>query len=253
MTRLLAVIAVALALPGAAQGKEITALSVCGPTGCEEIDLAGFGHNDPIVGVAGNGDWPPPSDFLRIDFTVDGQKGAFSVFYEPDSGLVSVEGLAHSTEWARLAPPIATAVRRAAKRLEAFPAPRVTGVKVGERTVAGDASSYIALLTVEGPYVLPKTEKNAEGIRFETVHENPWTRDSILFYSEDGLIMRGGTFIKLPGDLAADVAAARALHDRPAGRATLPWIAIGTALAGLLFLLSIGFRRAPEGRAAPVH
>ena len=251
MKRLLALIAVALALPAAAQAKEINALVLCGPTSCEDVDVAGFGHNDPIAGASATQDGPPPSDFLRLDFTVDGQEAAFSVFYEPDSGLVSVEGLAHSLEWAPLAPPIAIAVKEAAKRLETFPAPRVTGVKVGARTVKGDASSYLALLTVEGPFALPKTKRDAEGIRFVTDHPNPWTRNSILFYPEDEVILREGTFVKLPAGLAADIAAARPLGTG-GDETSIPWLPIAVALLGAALLVALFLRTRTARRRALV-
>jgi hypothetical protein len=251
MKTLLAVIAVALALPAAAQAKEINALVLCGPASCEDVDVADFGHNDPIAGASATQDGPPPSDFLRLDFTVDGQEAAFSVFYESDSGLVAVEGAAHSLEWARLAPPIAAAVKQAAGRLEPFPAPRVTSVKVGARTVKDDPSSYLALLTVEGPFALLKTNRDAVGIRFVTDHPNPWTRNSILFYPEDGVIMREGTFVKLPTGLAADIEAARPLGTG-ANRTSIPWLPIAFAILGAALLFALFLRTRTARRRAVV-
>jgi hypothetical protein len=250
MKRLLAVFFAALALPAAAQAKEINALAVCGADACEDVDMAGFGHRDPIAGDSATADGPPPSDFLRIDFTVDGQVGAFTVFYEPNSGLVAIESRPGTVEWARLEPRIATAVKDAAKRLEPFPAPRVTGVRVGEEAVQGDPGSYLGLLTLEGEYVLPKTSRDAKGIRFETLDPNPWTAVTVLYYPEDDVIFRRGTFVKLPVGLAADIRAARGLGT--GGGTTVPWLPIGVALAGAALLVALFVRTRTARRRALV-
>jgi hypothetical protein len=256
MKRLLAALVVVLALPAAAQAKEINALAVCGPDACEDVDMTGFGHHDPIAGDSATQAGPPASDFLRIDFTVDGQAGAFSVFYEPRSGLVALEGRPGHVEWARLDPRIATAVKDAAKRVETFPAPRVTGVSVGDREVAGDPSSYLPLLTLEGAFVLPKTNEDAVSIQFEATDPNPWTEATILYYPRDEVILRGGTFVKLPGGLAADIQAARALGTASGGT-TVPWLPIGVALAGAVLLVAVfvqtkvGRRRALVAASVP--
>ncbi len=246
MKTVLAALVVVLVLPAAAQAKEINALAVCGPNSCEDVDMAGFGHRDPIAGDSTTQDGPPPSDFLRIDFTVDGQKAAFSVFYEAGSGLVALEGRPGHVEWARLDPRIATAVKDAAKRVESFPAPRITGVSVGDREVAGDPSSYLPLLTLEGAFILPKTNEDAVSIRFEATDPNPWTQASIAYYPRDEVILRGGTFVKLPNALAADIQAARTLGTGGGGT-TVPWLPIGVALAGAVLLIAL-FLRTRAGR-----
>ena len=250
MKWLLAVIVAALALPAAAQAKEVDALAVCGPDACEDVDLAGFGHRDPIAGDSATSDGPPPSDFLRIDFTVDGQAAAFSVFYVPRSGLVALEGRPGHVEWARLDPRIAPAVKEAATGLETFPAPRVTGVRVGDRNVQDDPASYLPLVTLEGPFVLPKTNEDAVPISFEAADPNPWTQASILYYPQDEVILRGGTFVKLPDVLAADIRAARALGG--GGGTAVPWLPIGVALAGAALLVALFLRTRTTRRRALV-
>jgi hypothetical protein len=251
MKRLLVVIAVALALPAAAQAKEINGLAVCGPDSCDDVDMGGFGHGDPVAGDSATDAGPPPSDFLRVDFTVDGHAAAFSVFYEPESGLVAIEGRPGHVEWARFDPRIATAVKDAAKRVEHFPAPRVTGVRVGDKKVEGNPSSYLPLLTLEGPFVLPKTNEDALSIRFEATDPNPWTKASILYYPDDDVILRGATFVKLPSDLAADIAAARPLGTGGDGT-SIPWLPIGVALLGAALLVAVFLRTRTARRRALV-
>lgn len=228
----------ALALPAAAQAKEINALAVCGATSCVDVDLAGFGHRDPIAGDSATADGPPPSDFLRIDFTVDGQARAFMVFYEPRSGLVALEGRPGHVEWARLDPRVAPAVKDAAKRVQPFHAPTLTAVRIGAKALA-DPGRYEALLTVEGRDVLPKTTRDAEVVYLEADVPNPWTEMQLLYYSDDDVLLRNGSFVKLPGPLVAELE----------GRAgtSLPWIPIGTVFAGAALLLVL-FLRTKTGR-----
>src|SRR3954469_18654562 len=149
MRRLLLVVLAALVLPAAAQAKEITGLAVCGPSECEDADISGFGHAAPFGGDA-NG--PSPGRFYRLDLSVDGES-AGPLFYEPVTGLAAREDRPGIWVWSRLAPPLATATKEAAKRVEAFPPPRVTGARVGSKRVPDDSSTYVALLRVDGPPV----------------------------------------------------------------------------------------------------
>ena len=225
-------VVVALALPPAAQAKELTGLAVCGPESCERAEIAGFGHGDPFKGVAAN---PPPSQFLRLDFYSDVDAAGFSVFYEPVSGLVATQGQFRRLEWARLAPPLATAVKEAARHVEPFSAPRVTGVRIGARRVTGDPSSYLLLLAVEGPSIAPKTASEGLPIVIETADPNPWTLPGLVYHPDDDVLQRSWTLVKLPAELAADIEAGRSLGPR-AGGTNVPWLPVGVAVAGLLAL-----------------
>jgi len=52
MRAVLPVVLAALLMPAAAQAKEITGLSVCGPSGCEEANVAGFGPREGVAAWA---------------------------------------------------------------------------------------------------------------------------------------------------------------------------------------------------------
>jgi len=252
MRRLLLVIVAALTLPAAAHAKEITGLAVCGPADCEEADVSGFGHDAPF---GGDSVGPPPGRFYRLQLEVDGQTDAFGgLYYAPVSGLVAREDRPGVFVWSRLAPPLASAVKEAAKRVEPFAAPRVTGARVGGKAVAGDASSYGALLDVTGTPAIPKSSANAVDIALEAIAPNPWTAVKLLYYPEDDVLFRSpGTYVRLPNADAADVEAARPLGD--GGGTTVPWIAIAVGLAAGLALLLLARRRvlrpAPKPAAAP--
>src|SRR5215211_4755692 len=194
MRRLLLVVLAALVLPAAAQAKEITGFAVCGPSECEDADVSGFGHAAPFWDET-NG--PRPGRYYRLDLEVDGQSSGWPLFYEPVSGLVAREDRPGTWIWSRLAPPLAMAAKDAAKRVKAFPAPRVTGARVGSKRVSG--STYAALLRADGPLVIPKTSEDAVTIALVASAPNPWTQVGLLWYPEDKVLFRSpGTYVRLP-------------------------------------------------------
>jgi len=250
MRAVLPVVLAALLMPAAAQAKEITGLPVCGPSGCEEANVAGFGHAAPFGGALGG---PPAADFYRLDLRVDGEV-AGHLYYEPVTGLAAHEDHPGTFVWTHFAPPLASAVKDAAQRVEPFPPPRVTGAQVGTRRVSGDASTYSALLGVAGPPVVPKTSEDAVAIALAASAPNPWTEVTLRWYPRDRVLFRSpGTYVRLAEGIADDVEAARPLGGRSDGGSRIPWIALGTGAAGLLVLLGWVLRRASAREVAPVH
>jgi hypothetical protein len=150
-------------------------------------------------------------------------------------------------------PAVAAAVKDAAGRVDAHPAPRLTGVYVGDRRVRGDLSGYLALFGVKAPFVLPGVRAKLDWIRFESADPNPWTATPLAFYPEDGVLLTGSTYVKLPAATTADIVAARPLGAGPDGGTRVPWIPIGTAIAGLLLLVALALRRTSAREVAPVH
>ena len=249
MRRLLLVVVVALVLPAAAQAKEVTGLAVCGQVECKDVDVSGFGHAAPF-GSDTNG--PPPGLYHRLDLEVDGQSSGWSLFYDPATGLVAREDRPGTWVWSRLAPSLAAAVKDAAREVEAFPAPRATGARVGSKHVSG--STYTALLRANGPPDVPQTSEDAVLIRLTASVPNPWTQVWLLWYPQDKVLFRSpGTYVRLPDDLAADIDAARPLGSGDGS--IVPWLPIGVALAGTLLLLVPALRRTvrpvPKPVAAP--
>jgi hypothetical protein len=251
MRRILVVVLAALVLPAAAQAKEITGLAVCGPTACEDADVAGFGHEPPFGGDSAG---PPAGRFYRLELSADGQADPFGgLYYEPVSGLVARQDRPGTFVWSRLAPQLASSVKDAAKLVRPFAAPLVTGARVGGRQVAGDASTYGALLRVDGPPALPKTSADAVGIALEATAPNPWTEVTLLYYPQDNVLFRSpGTYVALPQSDAADVEAARPLGGGDSRKIVL-LVPVGTAIAGALLLLAWGRRRTSAREVAPVH
>jgi hypothetical protein len=175
------------------------------------------------------------------------------MYYEPRSGLASFTDESGTTSWAPLAPRLANPVQHAARHIAPFPAPRLTAVYVGDRRVVGNPSTYLALFGVKGPFLIPKAPAAFDWIRFESPRPNPWTTNTFAFYPANGVLLTGSTYVKLPPSLAADIAAARPLGDASGRGFGIPWIAIGTAIAGALLLLGLALRRASAREVAPVH
>ena len=255
MKRLAAAVLAALVLPAAAQAKGVTAMELCGADGCGKIAIpGGVGRDDEPFDIARGGPAPMPAPYYELRLTFEHGAGhSRGIYYEPRSGLVSYSESYGVTQWAPLEPPFREAVEEAAKRVEPYPTPRITAAYVGGRRVSGDASTYLRLYGVKGPFVVPDTAGDLEWIRLESPDANAWTTTPFAFYPRDGVLLTGAKYVKLPAALAADIAAARPLGSSPAPAARLPWIVIGTAIAGLLVLVGIALRRTSAREVAPVH
>jgi hypothetical protein len=247
--RFLAAVVVALVVPAAAHAKGLSSLAVCGPDECQ---IAGSSPGE-VFDMSRTVQAPPPGPYyeLRLSFEHGGQ--STGIYYEPRSGLVSYSESFGVPAWAPLMPMVASAVKDTAKRIEAYPAPQLTAVYVGDRRVLGDTSTYLALFGAKGPFVVPGPRAKLEWIRFESPDSNPWTATPLAFYPQNGVLLTGSTYVKLPAATAADIAAARPLGERPDGGAEVPWVPLGTAIAGALILLLLALRRTPSREVAPVH
>ena len=252
MRRLLVALAVALLVPATAQAKGVSSVALCGPEGCKDAGITTGPREEPLdMTRSGLAPAPGPYYEFRLSFEHGGQSRG--MFYEPRSGLVSYSESFGSTAWAPLARRLATAVKEAAKQVEPFPSPPLTAVYVGDRRVTGDPETYLALFAVKGLFVVPTAAAAFEWIHFESPTSNPWTQTTFAFFPQDGVILTGSRYVKLPPAIAADIAAARPLAERPDGGTRLPWIALATAAAGLLILVLLALRRASAREVAPVH
>jgi hypothetical protein len=243
-------LAAALLLPAAAHAKGPTSLAVCGADGCRD---AGSSDSGEVFDISRSADAPPPGPYYELRLTFEHGEQSKGIYYEPRSGLVSYSESFSVQKFAPLVPAVATAVKEAANHVEAYPTPRLTSVSVGDRPVRGDTSSYLALFGVKGPFVVPGPRAELEWIRFDSPDPNPWTATPLAFYPQDGVLLTGSTYVKLPAATAADIVAAGPLGDGPGGGTHVPWIPIAVAAAGVLILLVLALRRASAREVAPVH
>lgn len=225
MRRLLAAIALTLALPAATAAKGPVLTQLCGPDECRDIGPVSYAfdarpHAPPRAGR-----------YYELRFGGGGHASR-GIYYEPRSALVAYSQEFGNIAWAPLVgPPLETA------GLEPYPAPRVAAAWVGDTRVSGDPSGYLQLVTLSGPFVVPEHPTAFEWIRLESPTPNPWTSQPLVYYPRDRvLLVPGATYVQVPDAVAADLAAAHALDDE-SGRTTLPWIALATAVGGAVALL----------------
>jgi hypothetical protein len=244
MKRALLAAILLLALPGVAEAKGMNGITLCGPSGCVERELDGFGHRSTIEESDTGLPAPSPSSFYRLMFGVAPYVDpSNAIDYEPKSGLVALEwGVSRWTRWERLDPEIASVVKDLARKLEPFPRPTVTEVKIGKRVLREDAASYLRLVGLRGKYVLG--DGHPVGVRFVSPVESPWTASSILYYPDnDVLLVSPATSIRLPADLAADIEAARPLRTGGDDSSRFPWIPVDVAIVGAAVLALRGALR----------
>lgn len=213
-----AVAALALAPPGPAKG--IERATVCGASGCRALE-------DPSQALVGFGDGRPdrpaaPAPYYRVEFQVSvHEETAWTVWYVPRSRVGATVATGRA-EFERLEGASRAAFERATRGIEPFPAPRVTGARVGGRPVPRPAS-YVSLLGRPGT-LGPPVAGDWITIEVRTNVESPWTGGPALLLSPSTRILQDGfRFSRLdPGTVE------RILARRPLGRdARSPGLAAG--------------------------
>ena len=247
MKRLLLAVLIALAVPGTAEAKELTGFKLCGPDGCAGGKLSGFGHDGPFDPAGAGHAPPPPGEYYTLLLEVDGLTDAWTVYYEPRTGLA-----AYTTEqawmvWSRIAPKLAGLVKEAAKEVTPFPRPTVSRVRIAGREVTGDLDSYLQLFELEGPFAV-QGGSESDVINLEAVRANPWTDAQLLYYPQDDIVqISAARTIRVSADIAADIEARRPL----AGDDGLPVLPIVTLAAAALGLAAIAAVLAAALRERP--
>jgi hypothetical protein len=140
MGRHLAAIAVilgVLAVPGAAQAKEISKVSVCGTASqCTTYDRSDFRSLMFLAEDSGPTDPPAAAAaWYRVRFTVDerehgGGYDSWTVAYVPSADSLRIRGEGGGYEWVALNPQTAAVLERAVRNLPAFPKDRLRGLRV---------------------------------------------------------------------------------------------------------------------------
>jgi hypothetical protein len=140
MGRHLAAIAVilgVLAVPAAAQAKEISKVSVCGADSqCTTYDQSDFRSLMFLAEDAGPTDPPAAAAaWYRVRFTVDerehgGGYDSWTVAYVPSTDSLRIRGEGGGFEWVALNPRAAAVLERAVRNLPAFPKDRLRGLHV---------------------------------------------------------------------------------------------------------------------------
>src|SRR5215213_6056356 len=135
---IMAVVAVAAAVPASAAAKEIVGLKVCGASGCATErgnSISGSLHEGPSGPLGGVGQAVSPAKpgpwYRGHVLAGEGGKvyGRIPFYYVPDAKLIVLPGAgAQTTTWQHASGAWREAIERVAGRVEPFPAPKISRV-----------------------------------------------------------------------------------------------------------------------------
>jgi hypothetical protein len=238
---LLGLAAVLFLLPATAQAKQISKLSICGPSSCASITDVTLLQQ----WMQNNGKSAQPSavaPFFRLETTVSAAPGemfeggktsmTWSDFYIPTVGVIRGTSESNVAAWTRLGPRAAEILSTAAKGVTPFPAPVIARAMVGRRQ-ATDPASYSTLFD--------RSWKSSHGwaskwtrIRLQSDPASPWTdgKNVLLFSPKRWLLVRDGETVRVPGAVARQLSHARSLSSRAGNRSTLAF-GLGGAVLGV--------------------
>jgi hypothetical protein len=225
---------VALALPGPAFAKEVSAMKVCGRDDC--ITLKNRSLLTPIIESGGRpAATPRPAPFYRVTFQVSepghGLVGGWDTWYVPSPSLFQGRDEANTPYWYAPNANTLAYLRGRLATVKPYPAPRFTRVELGTTSVR-EPMSYAALFDPK----FARTDEYADDWKPVTITAtaNPWTADVLLSYSPDkNVLWRGRERVRLPDRLAANLESGRsALASAPDRRS--PWRWIGGTVAALV-------------------
>jgi hypothetical protein len=251
--------ATALAVAAPAGAKELVKAELCGPVGCATVTDRDDLRLVPTGGETTAGP-PPMSAYQRLEITVQdgpdrGDTNSWTVWYVPSAGMLAGPGVTGDTTFWPVDGEAATFMKRLAKTVEPFPAPRITEALVDGRPVSGDPSTYARLFSQRSTGSTRDGGVDWIAVQLDSPASSPWTEGMTLLYSpRTDVLLRGSEAINLPASLGDDVEHARALGSG-GGRTLLPWLVASALVVALLLLAAVGAilrrRPAPEGTPEP--
>jgi hypothetical protein len=220
----------ALAWPSAAAAKEIHSVAVCGPSGCATLaagpqlrQLASTMGSQPHAVI----DSVPLSHYYRVDIRIRGDHeiGHFRLFFVQPNLLRPAEGDGIDTPFNALPPAAARVLASLAARIEPYPAPRVVEARIGSERVA-DPEPYGELFRT-----LPATSGRGGAASLRLVltpdRANPWFRKGRpLLYSPQGQILILDRALRVPDELATEIARDANLESAASSGVSWPGLAI---------------------------
>jgi hypothetical protein len=232
------------AAPAAGAKEDPMSVEFCGPSAC--TTAAG---QDVVAAVSLDGlltvDTPPPAPYVALG--PPGRLYHGDLWYVPRPGLLAAALPANLVTgekfvvWYRPNEQDRRVLRRVADRVEPYPTPAITRVRVGGDTITGRAAASYARLWRAGGERVAASAAPSDWREIDLLADapSPWTveRVELLYAARENVLARGRAVVRLPDGLAADIEGLRALEDgRGLGRAWLP--------AGLLLLAALVLRTA---------
>jgi hypothetical protein len=131
--RSLLVLLLALAVPAAAQAKEIAKVTVCGESDCATLTRKDLSNEQLHTLAEAVGEADPPAaaaPWYRIEVTVraDRERFSWTQAYVPSEGLVRGESPAGEPVWMTILPDAEPLLEKVTAGLKPFPASRLTGL-----------------------------------------------------------------------------------------------------------------------------
>lgn len=249
---LVALVAVLLSLPAMAEAKQISKVSICGPSSCASITDTALLQEWM---QADSGQYARPSavaPFFRLETTVTAAAGeafdggntsvTWSDFYIPSAGVIRGTSESDVAAWTGLGSRAAEILSIAARGVTPFPAPVVTRATVGRRQ-ATDPATYSTLFDRSWK-ISHATASVWTRIQLHSESESPWTdgKNVLLFSSKRRLLVRDGETVKVPGPVARHLNRAQSLSSRTRNGSTLAIGVSGTA-AALIVVAWAGHKR----------
>ena len=247
--------AAALTIAAPAAAKELQKAELCGPAGCIAVTDRDELRHVPLEGVT-EATQPPLQAFHMLRLTIDtggGQTDVSTMYYADRAGMIAFRGERATFVWWQLSGAEATFMKQLARNVKAFPAPKLTATIVGGRPVSADPASYLTLFQQTGRRLDAQTiPHDWVRIDFASTTPSPWTDApfELMYSPSTNAIERGIDQIVLPGDIAADIEAARPLAP-DSGTRWLPWLVLGGLVATLLLLAGLGALLRQRLGAAP--
>jgi hypothetical protein len=249
-TWLPALAAASLAWPSAAAAKEIHSVAVCGPSGCATLTagpqlrvLASTMGSQPHAVI----DSVPLSRYYRVDIRIRGDHeiGHFRLFFVRPNLLRPAEGDGMDTPFNALPQRAARVLASLAARIEPYPAPRVVEARIGGERVA-DPERYAELFRM-----LPPTDGRGGDVSLRLAltpdRANPWFRKGRpLLYSPQGQILILDRPLRVPDELATDIARDANLRSTSSSGVSWP----GLAIVAVWLFLSTGWYISTRRRRA---
>src|SRR5215216_106580 len=198
----------ALAAVAPAWGKGPLTATVCGSDAC--VTSNDSDALTPLLAQDRSAPSPAPAPFYRMRVRMGAEQEAgptWTWWYVPSASVVLVTGIFGDGQdsWVPATGAARTLLQATVRELKPLSLPRPTRVTVGARAVK-DPDSYLRLLTQKSVGFGLPNHGDWQPIRFYGA-ASPWTGGSLplSFSAKDGLLLRGGSVVKLPAALVARI------------------------------------------------